>query len=132
MTCLSPAACAAVWLHTGGWFHTGDQGFLDEQGYVTLTGRIKELINRGGEKVSPLEVRCAAPPLRLLACHRGWACRDRALRVVWALLQALIRCVALGVVRCVWGGNACSGCRLRRVRGIWRHSLFFIYHGRWA
>eukprot|EP01105_Mastigella_eilhardi_P006555 TRINITY_DN18090_c0_g1_i1.p1 TRINITY_DN18090_c0_g1~~TRINITY_DN18090_c0_g1_i1.p1 ORF type:complete len:519 (+),score=170.96 TRINITY_DN18090_c0_g1_i1:63-1619(+) len=40
----------------GGWFHTGDQGFLDAEGYLTLTGRIKELINRGGEKISPLEV----------------------------------------------------------------------------
>lgn len=39
-----------------GWFHTGDQGFLDEDGYLVLTGRIKELINRGGEKISPLEV----------------------------------------------------------------------------
>ncbi|KAG6551985.1 hypothetical protein Mapa_006291 [Marchantia paleacea] len=39
-----------------GWFHTGDQGILDEEGYLTLTGRIKELINRGGEKISPLEV----------------------------------------------------------------------------
>lgn len=39
-----------------GWFHTGDQGKLDEEGYLTLTGRLKELINRGGEKVSPLEV----------------------------------------------------------------------------
>ena len=39
-----------------GWFRTGDQGFLDENGYLTLTGRIKELINRGGEKISPLEV----------------------------------------------------------------------------
>ncbi|EFJ30106.1 hypothetical protein SELMODRAFT_170181 [Selaginella moellendorffii] len=39
-----------------GWFHTGDRGFLDEDGYVTLTGRIKELINQGGEKISPLEV----------------------------------------------------------------------------
>lgn len=38
------------------WFRTGDQGQLDPQGYLTLTGRLKEIINRGGEKVSPLEV----------------------------------------------------------------------------
>jgi acyl-CoA synthetase (AMP-forming)/AMP-acid ligase II len=41
---------------THGWFRTGDQGFLDEEGYLRLTGRLKELINRGGEKVSPIEV----------------------------------------------------------------------------
>jgi acyl-CoA synthetase (AMP-forming)/AMP-acid ligase II len=39
-----------------GWFRTGDQGFLDAEGYLTLTGRIKELINRGGEKISPREI----------------------------------------------------------------------------
>jgi acyl-CoA synthetase (AMP-forming)/AMP-acid ligase II len=39
-----------------GWFRTGDQGYLDEQGYLTLVGRIKELINRGGEKISPREI----------------------------------------------------------------------------
>ncbi|MFT3671579.1 acyl--CoA ligase [Aestuariivirga sp.] len=39
-----------------GWFLTGDQGVLDEEGYLTLTGRLKEIINRGGEKISPLEV----------------------------------------------------------------------------
>jgi acyl-CoA synthetase (AMP-forming)/AMP-acid ligase II len=39
-----------------GYFRTGDQGVLDENGYLMLTGRLKELINRGGEKISPLEV----------------------------------------------------------------------------
>jgi len=41
---------------TGGWFRTGDQGNLDEDGYLRINGRLKEMINRGGEKVSPLEV----------------------------------------------------------------------------
>jgi acyl-CoA synthetase (AMP-forming)/AMP-acid ligase II len=41
---------------TDGWFRTGDEGFLDEEGYLFLTGRLKEQINRGGEKISPLEV----------------------------------------------------------------------------
>jgi acyl-CoA synthetase (AMP-forming)/AMP-acid ligase II len=39
-----------------GWFRTGDQGVIDAEGYVSLTGRLKEIINRGGEKVSPREV----------------------------------------------------------------------------
>ena len=38
------------------WFRTGDQGAFDHEGYLSLTGRLKEIINRGGEKVSPLEV----------------------------------------------------------------------------
>ena len=41
---------------THGWFRTGDQGFRDEDGYLTITGRLKEIINRGGEKISPREV----------------------------------------------------------------------------
>ena len=41
---------------THGWFRTGDQGTLTEDGYLSLTGRLKEIINRGGEKISPREV----------------------------------------------------------------------------
>ncbi len=50
----NPEANAKAFLN--GWFRTGDQGLLDEDGFLMLTGRLKELINRGGEKVSPLEV----------------------------------------------------------------------------
>lgn len=50
----NPAANAAAF--TDGWFRTGDQGVLDADGYLTLVGRLKELINRGGEKISPREI----------------------------------------------------------------------------
>ncbi len=40
----------------GDWFRTGDQGYMDGDGYVKVTGRLKEIINRGGEKIAPLEV----------------------------------------------------------------------------
>ena len=39
-----------------GWFRTGDQAVMDDAGYLSITGRLKEIINRGGEKISPLEV----------------------------------------------------------------------------
>ncbi len=39
-----------------GWFRTGDQGVLDDEGYLRLIGRLKEMINRGGEKISPAEL----------------------------------------------------------------------------
>ena len=39
-----------------GWFRTGDQGVMDAEGYLSITGRLKEIINRGGEKISPREV----------------------------------------------------------------------------
>jgi acyl-CoA synthetase (AMP-forming)/AMP-acid ligase II len=50
----NPEANAASFVD--GWFRTGDEGYLDDDGYLFLTGRIKEQINRGGEKISPLEV----------------------------------------------------------------------------
>ncbi|MBI5088011.1 MAG: AMP-binding protein [Actinobacteria bacterium] len=50
----NPDANAAAF--TAGWFRTGDEGMLDDDGYLFLTGRLKEQINRGGEKISPLEV----------------------------------------------------------------------------
>jgi acyl-CoA synthetase (AMP-forming)/AMP-acid ligase II/thioesterase domain-containing protein len=42
--------------YTNGWFRTGDQGYMDEEGYLFITGRLKEIINRGGEKIMPREV----------------------------------------------------------------------------
>ena len=50
----NPKATAEAF--TNGWFRTGDQGVMDADGYVALTGRLKEIINRGGEKISPREV----------------------------------------------------------------------------
>jgi acyl-CoA synthetase (AMP-forming)/AMP-acid ligase II len=50
----NPEANAAAF--TNGWFRTGDQGVLDEDGYLRLTGRLKELILRGGENIAPREI----------------------------------------------------------------------------
>ncbi|HET6156755.1 MAG TPA: acyl--CoA ligase [Dongiaceae bacterium] len=50
----NPKANAEAFIN--GWFRTGDQGVLDVDGYLSLTGRLKEIINRGGEKIAPREV----------------------------------------------------------------------------
>jgi acyl-CoA synthetase (AMP-forming)/AMP-acid ligase II len=50
----NPTANAEAFVQ--GWFRTGDQGVMDADGYVSITGRLKEIINRGGEKISPREV----------------------------------------------------------------------------
>jgi acyl-CoA synthetase (AMP-forming)/AMP-acid ligase II len=74
----NPAANADSF--TAGWFRTGDQGVVDADGYLRLTGRIKELINRGGEKIAPREI-------------------DDALLAHPAVAEA----VAFGVPHPVWG-----------------------------
>jgi acyl-CoA synthetase (AMP-forming)/AMP-acid ligase II/thioesterase domain-containing protein/acyl carrier protein len=53
----APALNRAVFAE--GWFHTGDIGSLDAEGFLTIHGRVKEIINRGGEKVGPVEVESA-------------------------------------------------------------------------
>ncbi len=50
----NPGANAEAFID--GWFRTGDLGTMDVDGYLTITGRLKEVINRGGEKISPREV----------------------------------------------------------------------------
>jgi amino acid adenylation domain-containing protein len=49
-----PEANASAFVQ--GWFRTGDAGYLDADGFLFITGRIKEVVNRGGEKISPREV----------------------------------------------------------------------------
>lgn len=50
----NPAANAKAF--TDGWFRTGDRGVIDADGFLTIVGRIKEMVNRGGEKIAPREV----------------------------------------------------------------------------
>lgn len=50
----NPDANAAAFCD--GWLRTGDEGYVDASGYLYLTGRLKELINRGGEKIAPREI----------------------------------------------------------------------------
>lgn len=50
----NPAANATSFIN--GWLRTGDRGYLDEDSYLFIQGRVKEIINRGGEKISPREI----------------------------------------------------------------------------
>ena len=50
----NPVANAAAFF--GEWFRTGDEGYFDQDGYLTLVGRVTEMINRGGQKIAPIEI----------------------------------------------------------------------------
>ena len=50
----NPSANESAFIDT--WFRTGDQGYIDNDGYVFITGRLKEMINRGGQKIAPREI----------------------------------------------------------------------------
>jgi acyl-CoA synthetase (AMP-forming)/AMP-acid ligase II len=76
--------------YTDGWFRTGDQGFLDTDRYLTLTGRLKELINRGGEKIGPREID------EVLLTH-----------------PAIAEAVAFGVPHATWGEEVAAAVVLK-------------------
>jgi len=84
----NPEANVAAFVN--GWFRTGDQGYLDADGYLMLVGRIKELINRGGEKFSPREI-------------------DEALLTHPAVAEA----VAFGVPHATWGEEVAAAVVVR-------------------
>jgi acyl-CoA synthetase len=70
---LDPVANQAA-LDDGGWFHTGDVGVLDSEGFLTVTGRLKDVINRGGEKFSARDIEdllVAHPAVRHAAVVAG-------------------------------------------------------------
>jgi acyl-CoA synthetase (AMP-forming)/AMP-acid ligase II len=73
-----------------GWFRTGDQGVLNADGYLTLVGRLKEMINRGGEKISPREID------EVLLAH-----------------PAIAEAVAFGVPHPTWGEEVAAAVVLR-------------------
>ena len=74
----------------GEWFRTGDQGMLDDQGYLSLTGRLKEMINRGGEKISPREID------EVLLAH-----------------PAIAEAVAFGAPHATWGEEVAAAVKLK-------------------
>jgi acyl-CoA synthetase len=70
---LDPVANRAA-LDDAGWFRTGDVGVLDSDGFVTITGRLKDVINRGGEKFSARDIEdllAAHPAVRQAAVVAG-------------------------------------------------------------
>jgi len=92
---------------TDGWFRTGDQGVLDASGWLTLVGRLKELINRGGEKISPREID------EVLLGH-----------------PAVAEAVAFGVAHPIWGEEVAAAVVLRPQAGTAPTEADLIAHCR--
>ena len=70
----------------GGWFNTGDLGYLDEDGYLYITGRSKEVINRGGEIISPLEVEEEVSKHPLISACLAFAANHDVLQEIVAIV----------------------------------------------
>jgi acyl-CoA synthetase (AMP-forming)/AMP-acid ligase II len=85
----NPEANAAAFVN--GWFRTGDRGYLDADGYLHLVARIKELINRGGEKISPREID------EVLLAH-----------------PAIVEAVSFGVPHGTWGEEVAAAVVVRQ------------------
>ena len=94
-----PEATART-LRDGGWLATGDLGYRDADGFYFITGRLKELIIKGGENIAPREIDEALlkHPAVLEAAAVGIPDRDYG--------QEILACVVLKAERCVHGGRA--------------------------
>ncbi|MDT5050842.1 MAG: cyclohexanecarboxylate-CoA ligase, partial [Mycobacterium sp.] len=85
---LDPEANRAA-LDDAGWFRTGDVGVVDEAGFVTITGRLKDVINRGGEKFSARDIEdllAAHPSVRQAAVVAGADARFGEVPVAFVVL----------------------------------------------
>ena len=98
----NPEANASSFVN--GWFRTGDQGYLDADGYLLLTGRLKEMINRGGEKISPREID------EVLLGH-----------------PAVAKAVAFGAPHPMWGEEVAAAAG----SGLAEHRLEVVLDGVW-
>jgi acyl-CoA synthetase len=81
-------------LDDAGWFRTGDVGVLDDAGFVTITGRLKDVINRGGEKFSARDIEdvlAAHPAVRQAAVVAGPDARFGEVPIAFVVLDGATR-----------------------------------------